>query len=118
MENIKEYPFNVIEMIFGGHKDVSGDKDKLIEMLDKAFETLKTFPEDEIAEEFKAYELPLSKSVDVAVKGFKTNKTVEELAKEFNLSEELVNSAIAKVLRKFRHPEIAKPIHGLVTFID
>ena len=79
MENIKEYPFNVIEMIFGGHKDVSGDKDKLMEMLDKAFETLKTFPEDEIAEEFKAYELPLSKSVDVAVECFKTNKTVEEL---------------------------------------
>ena len=118
MENIKEYPFNVIEMIFGGHKDVSGDKNKLIEMLDKAFETLKTCPEEEIAEEFKAYELPLSKSVDVAVECFKTNKTVEELAKEFNLSEELVNSAIAKVLRKLRHPEIAKPIHGLVTFID
>ena len=38
MENIKEYPFNVIEMIFGGHKDVSGDKDKLMEMLDKAFQ--------------------------------------------------------------------------------
>ena len=118
MENIKEYPFNVIEMIFGGHKDVSGDKDKLIEMLDKAFETLKTLPEEEIAEEFKDLELPLSKSVNVAVECFKTDKTIDELAKEFNLSEELVNSAIAKVLRKLRHPEIAKPIHELVTFIN
>ena len=43
---------------------------------------------------------------------------IKTLAKEFNISKELVNSAIAKVLRKLRHPEIAKPIHGLVTFID
>ena len=110
MENKKEYPFNVIEMIFGGHKDVAGDKDKLIEMLDKAFETLKTFSEEEIAEEFKDLDLPLSKSVDLAEAFFKNNKTIEELAIKLNVNKEVVNSAINKVVRKLRHPKLARTL--------
>ena len=109
MENKKEYPFNLIKIVFGEDIKTSKDKNALIEILDKSFKTLKSLP-IETQKNFESVELPLSKSVDVAEAFFKNNKTIEELAIKLNVNKEVVNSAINKVVRKLRHPKLARTL--------
>ena len=116
MKVVSEYPFNVIKSIFGEQREIVGDRKKLTAMMEEAFDKLKAMPPEENFEDFKELELSLTDSIPVAEYAFKYGKTTAEIACHFNISEEFVRQAIAKVLRKLRHPQISKPIHQNIVF--
>ena len=111
MKVVSEYPFNVIKSIFGEQREIVGDREKLTAMMEEAFDKLKLMPPEEDFEDFKELELSLADSIPVAEYFYKYGKTTEETASHFNISEEFARLAVAKVLRKLRHPQISKPIH-------
>ena len=111
MNVVSEYPFNVIKSIFGEQGEITGDKDKLTVIMEEAYTKLKAMPPEENFEDFKELELSLADSIPVAEYYFKYGKTTAETASHFNISEEFARLAVAKVLRKLRHPQFSKPIH-------
>ncbi len=114
MEEIKvvsEYPFNVINGIFGEQGEIKGDRATLTKMVDEAFEKLKEMPDEADMQDFEEFELVLSKSIPMAVEYYKNGKTKKEIAEQMGVSETVVHNGLAKVLRKLRHPRISKPIH-------
>lgn len=117
MRNL-QYPFNIIEAIFGDQKEITGDKEVLTKIMDEAFEKLKNLPDDaELEEKWEEVEeLVLSKCIPMAVDFYKNGKSVEEIAQDMGVSEKVVRNGLSKVLRKLRHPQIPKPIHQNIVF--
>ena len=111
MKIINDYPFNVIKSIFGEQREIVGDREKLMAIMEDSYAKLKALPPEENYEDFKELELSLTDSIPVAEYYFKYGKTTAETACYFNISEEFARCAVSKVLRKLRHPQISKPIH-------
>ena len=121
MEEMKfasEYPFNVIKSIFGEQREIKGDKATLTKMMDEAFEKFKEMPDEADMQDFEEFELVLSKSIPMAVEFYKNGKSEKEIAEQMGVSETVVHNGLAKVLRKLRHPQISKPLHNNIEWVE
>ena len=75
-------------------------------------------PDEEGMQDFEECELVLSKSIPMAVSFYKYGKTLAEIAEQMGVSETVVHNGLAKVLRKLRHPQISKPLHNNIEWVE
>ena len=115
---VNEYPVNLIKRIFAEQGELKADKEKLTALMDEAFEKLKEMPDEEGMQDFEECELVLSKSILMAVSFYKYGKTLAEIAEQMGVSETVVHNGLAKVLRKLRHPQISKPLHNNIEWVE